>query len=93
MLHNLPIVNTNRVVGGMLSNAIIKRVGPAVLPDGTIHFRFYGCAGQSFGAWLAKGVTLEVEGDANDYVGKGLSGGRIIIYPPTTSSFAAERTS
>ncbi len=89
--HNLPIVNTNRVVGGMLSNAIIKRVGPAMLPDGTIHFRFYGSAGQSFGAWLAKGVTLEVEGDANDYVGKGLSGGRIIIYPPTTSSFAAER--
>jgi len=88
---NLPIVNTNRVVGGMLSNAIIRRCGPAMLPDGTIHFRFFGSAGQSFGAWLAKGVTLEVEGDANDYVGKGLSGGRIIIYPPTTSSFAAER--
>ena len=89
--HNMPIVNTNRVVGGMLSNAIIKRVGPQMLPDGTIHFRFFGSAGQSFGAWLAKGVTLEVEGDANDYVGKGLSGGRIIIYPPTSSSFAAER--
>ena len=89
--HSLPIVNTNRVVGGMLSNAIIKRVGPAMLPDDTIHFRFFGSAGQSFGAWLAKGVTLEVEGDANDYVGKGLSGGRIIIYPPTSSTFAAER--
>jgi glutamate synthase (NADPH/NADH) large chain len=89
--HSLPIVNTNRVVGGMLSNAIIRRCGPAMLPDGTIHFRFFGSAGQSFGAWLAKGVTLEVEGDANDYVGKGLSGGRIVIYPPTTSSFAAER--
>jgi len=89
--HSLPIVNTNRVVGGMLSNAIIRRCGPAMLPDGTIHFRFFGSAGQSFGAWLAKGVTLEVEGDANDYVGKGLSGGRIIIYPPTTSSFAPER--
>ncbi len=89
--HRLDIVNTNRVVGGMLSNAIIKRVGPQMLPDGTIHFRFYGSAGQSFGAWLAKGVTLEVEGDANDYVGKGLSGGRIIIYPPRASSFAAER--
>ena len=89
--HNLPIVNTNRVVGGMLSNAIIKRVGPQMLPDGTIHFRFFGSAGQSLGAWLAKGVTLEVEGDANDYVGKGLSGGRIIIYPPTSSTFAAER--
>ncbi len=89
--HSLDIVNTNRVVGGMLSNAIIKRVGPQMLPDDTIHFRFYGSAGQSFGAWLAKGVTLEVEGDANDYVGKGLSGGRIIIYPPTSSPFAAER--
>ncbi|MCX7064370.1 MAG: glutamate synthase subunit alpha, partial [Proteobacteria bacterium] len=89
--HNLPIVNTNRVVGGMLSNAIIRRVGPQMLPDGTIHFRFFGSAGQSLGAWLAKGVTLEVEGDANDYVGKGLSGGRIIIYPPTSSTFAAER--
>jgi glutamate synthase (NADPH/NADH) large chain len=89
--HNLPIVNTNRVVGGMLSNAIIKRVGPDMLPDGTIHFRFFGSAGQSFGAWLAKGVTLEVEGDANDYVGKGLSGGRIVIYPPTSSSFVAEQ--
>ena len=61
-----------------------------MLPDDTIHFKFYGCAGQSFGALLAKGVTLELEGDANDYVGKGLSGGRIIIYPPTTSSFSAE---
>jgi glutamate synthase (NADPH/NADH) large chain len=74
----------------MLSNAIIKRVGPQMLPDETIHFRFFGSAGQSLGAWLAKGVTLEVEGDANDYVGKGLSGGRVIIYPPVTSPFAAE---
>jgi glutamate synthase domain-containing protein 3 len=92
VLHNLPIVNTNRVVGGMLSNAIIKRVGPEMLPDGTIHFRFYGSAGQSFGAWLAKGVTLEVEGDANDYVGKGLSGGRIIICPPTSKLLAPNAT-
>ena len=86
----LPIQNTNRVVGGMLSNRIIRSVGSKMLPEGTIHFKFNGSAGQSFGAWLAKGVTLEVEGDANDYVGKGLSGGRLIIYPPKVSTFAAE---
>jgi glutamate synthase (NADPH/NADH) large chain len=89
--HELPIVNTNRVVGGMLSHRIIREVGPAMLPDDTIHFKFNGSAGQSFGCWLARGVTLEVEGDANDYVGKGLSGGRIVIYPPKSSSFAAEQ--
>ena len=61
-----------------------------MLPNDTIHFKFTGNAGQSFGAWLAKGVFLEVEGDANDFVGKGLSGGRIVIYPPRTSSFKAE---
>jgi glutamate synthase (NADPH/NADH) large chain len=88
--HELPIVNTNRVVGGMLSNSIIREVGPEMLPDDTIHFKFFGSAGQSFGCWLAKGVTLEVEGDANDYVGKGLSGGKLIIYPPKASSFKAE---
>ena len=86
----LPIVNVNRVVGGMLSNHIIREVGPGMLPDGAIHFKFTGSAGQSFGAWLAKGVTLEVEGDANDYVGKGLSGGRLIIYPPKSSQFRPE---
>ncbi len=86
----MPIVNINRVVGGMLSNQIIKRVGPQMLPDNAIHFKFNGSAGQSFGAWLARGVTLEVEGDANDYVGKGLSGGRIIVYPPKNSRFKAE---
>ncbi|MDA1076713.1 MAG: glutamate synthase-related protein, partial [Proteobacteria bacterium] len=88
--HELTIVNTNRVVGGMLSNHIIREVGPDMLPDDTIRFKFFGSAGQSFGCWLAKGVTLEVEGDANDYVGKGLSGGRLIIYPPATSRFKAE---
>jgi len=88
--HELPIVNTNRVVGGMLSNAIIRQVGSQMLPDDTIHFKFTGSAGQSFGCWLAKGVTLEVEGDANDYVGKGLSGGRIVIYPPKASTFKSE---
>ncbi|MCY3811406.1 MAG: glutamate synthase large subunit [Gammaproteobacteria bacterium] len=86
----LPIVNVNRVVGGMLSNQIIRRIGPEMLADDTIHFKFTGSAGQSFGAWLAKGVTLEVEGDANDYVGKGLSGGRVIIYPPKASPFRPE---
>ena len=87
----LPIINVNRVVGGMLSHQIVKRVGPAMLPDETIHFKFDGSAGQSFGAWLARGVTLEVEGDANDYVGKGLCGGRLIIYPPKSSRFEAEQ--
>ena len=87
----LPIINTNRVVGGMLSNKIIREIGPQMLPDESIHFKFHGSAGQSFGCWLAKGVTLEVEGDANDYVGKGLSGGRIIIYPPKASTFDAEQ--
>jgi len=86
----LAIKNTNRVVGAMLSNRIIREVGSEMLPDDRIHFKFKGSAGQSFGAWLAKGVTLEVEGDANDYVGKGLSGGRIIIYPPEVSEFKAE---
>jgi glutamate synthase (NADPH) large chain len=86
----MDIVNTNRVVGGMLSNQIIRRVGPQMLDHDTIHFKFNGSAGQSFGAWLAKGVTLEVEGDANDFVGKGLSGGKVIIYPPKSSPFKAE---
>ena len=89
--HEMPIVNTNRVVGGMLSNAIVKRRGPRMLPDGTVHFKFLGSAGQSFGCWLARGVTLEVEGDANDYVGKGLSGGRLIVYPPRESRFVPEK--
>ncbi len=86
----MPIVNTNRVVGAMLSNKIVREVGPQMLPDDTIHFKFYGSAGQSLGCWLARGVTLEVEGDANDFVGKGLSGGRVVIYPPVQSPFKAE---
>ena len=86
----LPVRNTNRVVGGMLSNQVIRRVGPDMLPDDTISFKFTGTAGQSFGAWLARGITLEVEGDANDYVGKGLSGGRVIVYPPKSSLFRPE---
>ncbi|HSN82845.1 MAG TPA: glutamate synthase large subunit [Polyangiales bacterium] len=83
----LRIKNTNRTVGTMLSHEIAKVWGEELLPDGTVHFKFDGSAGQSFGAWLAKGVTLELEGDANDYVGKGLSGGRLIVYPPRKSTF------
>ncbi|MCH2584773.1 MAG: glutamate synthase-related protein, partial [Planctomycetes bacterium] len=86
----LPIINTNRTVGTILSNEIAKSQGKDCLPDGTINIRFTGSAGQSFGAFLAGGVTLELEGDANDYVGKGLSGGRVIIYPPRASTFEAE---
>jgi len=86
----LPIINTNRTVGTILSNEIAKRWGEECLPDDTIHFKFNGSAGQSLGAFLARGVTLELEGDANDYIGKGLSGGKIIIYPSKKASFAAE---
>jgi glutamate synthase (NADPH) large chain len=86
----LEIINTNRTVGTILSHEIAKRWGENCLPDGTIHFKLTGSAGQSFGAFLAAGVTLELVGDANDYVGKGLSGGRLIIYPPAESSFVAE---
>ena len=84
------IVNINRAVGTMLSNRIAKRHGAKGLPENTIHCKFTGSAGQSFGAFLAKGVTLELEGDANDYTGKGLSGGRMVIYPPKASSFKAD---
>ena len=77
----LPINSTMRTTGAMLSGEIARRYGHVGLPDETIHVKLDGTAGQSFGAWLAHGVTLELEGEANDYVGKGLSGGRIIIYP------------
>ena len=83
----LPIVNTNRTVGTMLSHELVKKFGEHGLPDDTIHIKFDGSAGQSFGAWLASGITLELEGDANDYVGKGLSGGRLIVYPPADCTF------
>jgi glutamate synthase (NADPH/NADH) large chain len=86
----LEITNTNRTVGTMLSYEVVKKWGADALPYDTIRFKFHGTAGQSFGAFLAKGITLELEGDSNDYVGKGLSGGRIIIYPPKESTFAAE---
>jgi glutamate synthase (NADPH/NADH) large chain len=84
------ITNTNRVVGTMLSNELAKRWKEDMLPDDTINIKLHGTAGQSLGAWLAKGITLTIEGDANDYVGKGLSGGKIIIYPPKESTFKAE---
>jgi len=86
----LPIRNVHRTVGAMLSGEIARRYGSAGLPDDTIRFEFTGSAGQSFGAFLAKGVTLTLEGDANDYVGKGLSGGRLIAYPPRESTFLPE---
>jgi glutamate synthase (ferredoxin) len=85
----LPIKNTNRVVGTILGNEITKRHWEG-LPEDTIHLHFQGSAGQSFGAFVPKGVTLELEGDANDYLGKGLSGGKIILYPPAGSTFVPE---
>jgi glutamate synthase (NADPH/NADH) large chain len=84
-----PIKNTNRTVGTTLSGEIAKKYGQTGLPDDTLTFKFTGSAGQSFGAFLARGVTLMLEGDANDYVGKGLSGGRIAVYPPASASYTA----
>lgn len=84
------IVNTDRALGATLSYQISRRYGEAGLPQDTIHVNIKGSAGQSFGAFLAHGVTLELEGDSNDYVGKGLSGGRLIIYPPRSAVFKAE---
>ncbi len=81
-----PVCNVHRAVGTMLSGEVALRYGYAGLPDDTIYIQLQGTAGQSFGAFLAHGVTLELEGEANDYVGKGLSGGRIVIYPPKTSA-------
>jgi glutamate synthase (NADPH/NADH) large chain len=74
----------------MLSYEVVKKWGADALPYDTVRFKFMGTAGQSFGAFLAKGITLELEGDSNDYVGKGLSGGRLIVYPPKVSTFKAE---
>ncbi|GAA95243.1 uncharacterized protein L969DRAFT_21927 [Mixia osmundae IAM 14324] len=84
------VVNTDRALGTTLSNRVSKRYGEEGLPKDTIHVNMRGSAGQSLGAFLAPGITLELEGDANDYVGKGLSGGRIIVYPPKASPFKAE---
>lgn len=85
-----PIRNTDRSVGAMLSGVVAKKYGDAGLPDNTILCTFKGAAGQSFGAFLAHGISFRLEGDANDYVGKGLSGGKIVIVPPQGSTFAPE---
>jgi glutamate synthase (ferredoxin) len=87
---DLPIRNVHRVVGTQVGSAVTRRYGPEGLPEGTIHFRFHGSAGQSFGAFIPRGLLLELEGDANDYIGKGLSGGKMIVYPPAGSTFAPE---
>ena len=87
---SLSIRNTNRVVGTILGSELTRRHGPAGLPEDTIHLHFNGSAGQSFGAFVPRGITLELEGDANDYVGKGLSGGKIIIYPSKKATFKPE---
>ena len=86
----LPVRNVHRSVGTMLSGEIARRYGSDGLPDDTVRVQLTGSAGQSLGAFLARGVTLTLEGEANDYVGKGLSGGRLVVYPPRTSAFAPE---
>jgi len=89
---DMPIANVNRSTGAMMSGVIAKRYGHAGLPDDTIWIRFNGSAGQSFGAWLAHGVTIDLVGEGNDYVGKGLSGGRIIVRPPEESGIDPEKS-
>ena len=86
----ISITNADRAVGAMLSGAVARVHGAAGLPDDTIDVRFTGCAGQSFGAFLARGVSFHLEGDANDYFGKGLSGGRLVAYPPRDSRLVPE---
>src|SRR3954447_21419284 len=86
------ITNVNRAAGAMLSGAIAKQYGHTGLPDDTVHVKLTGTAGQSFGAWLARGITFELEGEANDYVGKGLSGGRLIVYPSCDASIVPEES-
>jgi glutamate synthase (NADPH/NADH) large chain len=87
---DLPVRNVNRTLGAMLSGEVVKRYGHAGLPNDTIHIKVKGTAGQSFGAFLAHGITLELEGESNDYVGKGISGGRIIVYPPRDCPIVSE---
>jgi glutamate synthase (NADPH/NADH) large chain len=87
----VPVHNVNRTVGTMLGNAVTTRYGGAGLPDGSISVHLRGSAGQSFGAFVPAGIELRLEGDANDYVAKGLSGGRIIVHPDRTATFAAEQ--
>jgi glutamate synthase (ferredoxin) len=90
VIAELPIRNVNRVVGTITSGEITRRHGAAGLPEDTIRLKFTGSAGQSFGAFVTRGMTLAIEGDANDYFGKGLSGGKLIIYPPAQAPFRAE---
>ena len=86
----MPIRNVNRTVGTILGSELTRKYGAAGLPDDTIAIKFTGSAGQSFGAFVPRGMTLALEGDANDYVGKGLSGGKIVVYPPKVATFVAE---
>jgi len=90
VLASLPIHNGNRVVGTMVGSEVTRRYGAEGLPEDTIELHFSGSAGQSFGAFIPRGITLRLEGDANDYLGKGLSGGKIIVHPPREATFAAE---
>jgi glutamate synthase domain-containing protein 3 len=86
----VPIRNVNRTVGTMLGSEVTRRFGGDGLPDDTIRIKLTGSAGQSFGAFLPNGISLNLEGDANDYFGKGLSGGKLVVFPPTDCDFAAE---
>jgi len=86
----VPIRNINRVVGTITGSEVTRKYGPAGLPEDTIKFHFVGSAGQSFGAFVPKGMTLTLEGDSNDYVGKGLSGGKLVVYPSHAATFPAE---
>ncbi|HXP12945.1 MAG TPA: glutamate synthase-related protein, partial [Stellaceae bacterium] len=88
----MEVRNVNRTVGAMLSGEVARRYGDAGLPDATIDVRFKGTGGQTFGGFLAKGISFTLEGAGNDYVGKGLSGGRLVIYPPAKSKLARERS-
>jgi glutamate synthase (ferredoxin) len=86
----MPIINVNRVVGTITGSEVTRKYGPKGLPEDTIQLKFNGSAGQSLGAFMPPGMTIELEGDANDYLGKGLSGGKLIVYPPKNSTFVAE---
>ena len=85
-----PVINVNRTVGAMLSGRVAERYGLEGLPEDTIHVKLNGVAGQSFGTWVTHGITLELEGEGNDYVGKGLSGGRLVVYPPADCPIVPE---
>ena len=90
VLATLPIRNVHRAVGTRLGSEVTRQYGPAGLPHDTIQLNFEGSAGQSFGAFIPKGITLRLEGDSNDYVGKGLSGGKVVVVPPRASTFTPQ---